>query len=130
MRQITFANQASFEKFSRKSKREQFLETMDSIIPWPELQALIEPYYPKAGNGRQPDLPPENSTRDSWSSLVALDRIVVQQSSSRNLPRMTAELKSSLVTSLQAAAAQAGLALVSTSQGADFHGRPTTVFEL
>ena len=54
MRQITFANQASFEKFSRKSKREQFLETMDSIIPWPELQALIEPYYPKAGNGRQP----------------------------------------------------------------------------
>lgn len=54
MRQITFAYQASFEKFSRKSKREQFLETMDSIIPWPELQALIEPYYPKAGNGRQP----------------------------------------------------------------------------
>ncbi len=43
---------------------------------------------------------------------------------------MTAELKSSLVTSLQAAAAQAELALVSTAQGADFHGRPTTVFEL
>ncbi len=43
---------------------------------------------------------------------------------------MTAELKSSLAASLQAAAAQAGLVLVSTAQGADFHGRPTAVFEL
>jgi IS5 family transposase len=54
MRQITFANQASFEKFSRKSKREQFLETMERVIPWQELRELIEPHYPKAGNGRQP----------------------------------------------------------------------------
>jgi hypothetical protein len=43
---------------------------------------------------------------------------------------MTTEIKSSLVTSIQAAAAQAGLALVSVTQGADFHGEPTTVFEL
>jgi hypothetical protein len=54
MRQITFANQANFEKYGRKSWREQFLESMDSIIPWQELQDLVEPYYPKAGNGRQP----------------------------------------------------------------------------
>jgi hypothetical protein len=43
---------------------------------------------------------------------------------------MTAELKSSLVTSLQAAASKAGLVLVSASQGSDFHGQPTAVFEL
>ena len=43
---------------------------------------------------------------------------------------MTAEIKSSLVSSMQSAAAQAGLALVSVTQGADFHGEPTTVFEL
>ena len=43
---------------------------------------------------------------------------------------MTAELKSSLVTSLEAAAAKAGLVLVSATQGADFHGNPTAVFEL
>ena len=43
---------------------------------------------------------------------------------------MTAELKSSLVTSLEAAAAKAGLVLVSVTQGADFHGKPTAVFEL
>jgi hypothetical protein len=44
--------------------------------------------------------------------------------------RMTAELKSNLVSSVQAAASQAGMALVSTSQGSDFHGQPTAVFEL
>ena len=54
MFQATFASQSSFEKYGRKSKREQFLETMDGIIPWRELEALIEPHYPKAGNGRQP----------------------------------------------------------------------------
>lgn len=54
MRQITLANQGSFEKYRRKSRREQFLETMEGVVPWDELQALIEPPYPKAGNGRQP----------------------------------------------------------------------------
>ncbi len=43
---------------------------------------------------------------------------------------MTVELKSSLVPSLQVAASQAGLVLVSTAHGSDFHGQPTAVFEL
>jgi hypothetical protein len=43
---------------------------------------------------------------------------------------MTAELKSSLVTSVQAAAAQAGLVLISATEGRDFHGQPTAVFQL
>ncbi len=43
---------------------------------------------------------------------------------------MTFELKSSLVTSLEAAAAKAGLVLVSVTTGADFLGAPTAVFEL
>ncbi len=43
---------------------------------------------------------------------------------------MTAELKSSLVSALEAAASQAGLVLISATQGADFHGQPTAVFEL
>ncbi len=54
MRQITLAGQETFEKYGRKSRWEQFLESMESIVPWSELQALIEPHYPKAGNGRQP----------------------------------------------------------------------------
>jgi hypothetical protein len=43
---------------------------------------------------------------------------------------MNAELKSSLVTQLEAAAAKAGLVLVSGTQGSDFHGRPTAMFQL
>ena len=43
---------------------------------------------------------------------------------------MTVEMKSSLVTSVQAAASQAGLVLVSATQGADFHGQPTALFQL
>ncbi len=43
---------------------------------------------------------------------------------------MTAAPKSTLATSLEAAAAQAGLVLVSTTQGTDSKGRPTAVFEL
>ena len=43
---------------------------------------------------------------------------------------MTAALKSTLVSSLEAAAAQAGLVLVSATQGSDLHGRPTAVFQL
>jgi len=54
MRQVTFASQASFEKYARKSRREEFLGVMDKVVPWGELEARIEPDYPKAGNGRQP----------------------------------------------------------------------------
>ena len=43
---------------------------------------------------------------------------------------MTAELKTSLATSVPAAAAQAGLVLVSATEGRDFHGQPTAVFQL
>jgi IS5 family transposase len=52
MRQITFACQPSFEKHARPSRREQFLQTTESVVPWSDLEALIEPYYPKADNGR------------------------------------------------------------------------------
>jgi hypothetical protein len=43
---------------------------------------------------------------------------------------MTVEMKSALATSVQAAASQAGLVLVSATQGADFHGQPTALFQL
>ena len=43
---------------------------------------------------------------------------------------MTAALKSTLVSALDAAAGQAGLLLVSATEGSDFHGRPTAVFQL
>ena len=52
--QQTLASQAIFEKHGRKSKRELFLDHMNQVVPWSELLALVEPFYPKAGNGRQP----------------------------------------------------------------------------
>jgi IS5 family transposase len=54
MRQMTLASQSSFEKYARKSRREEFLNVMTAVDPWRELEALIEPHYPKTGNGRQP----------------------------------------------------------------------------
>lgn len=54
MRQMSLAQQAEFQRFARKSRREQFLETMDAVMPWAELLALVEPHYPKGGQGRPP----------------------------------------------------------------------------
>ena len=48
------AAQPGFEKYAGKSRREEFLSVMDMVIPWRELEALIEAQYPKAGNGREP----------------------------------------------------------------------------
>lgn len=54
MRQQTLATQTGFEKYGRKSKRERFLDEMEQIVPWAELEALVEPHYPKGENGRPP----------------------------------------------------------------------------
>ena len=43
-----------FERYSKKTRRAAFLEEMEQVVPWAELCALVEPVYPKAGNGRQP----------------------------------------------------------------------------
>jgi IS5 family transposase len=53
MRQRTFASVA-WEKKGKVTRRERFLAEMDAVIPWSRLLALIEPHYPKAGNGTQP----------------------------------------------------------------------------
>ena len=53
MRQATFAGLA-FDAKKKRTRRELFLAEMDKVVPWARLVALIEPHYPKAGNGRQP----------------------------------------------------------------------------
>jgi IS5 family transposase len=53
-RQKTLANASTFEKYKKPTKREKFLAEMERIVPWKELYALIEPFYPKAGKGRPP----------------------------------------------------------------------------
>src|SRR5260370_40862734 len=51
--QRTFAGLAWSQK-GKVTRREQFLAEMDRVIPWKQLLAVIEPHYPKAGQGRQP----------------------------------------------------------------------------
>ena len=43
-----------FERYAKKTRRAEFLEEMELVVPWAELVALVEPHYPQAGNGRRP----------------------------------------------------------------------------
>ena len=38
----------------KKTKREEFLEIMEEIIPWDEWVGIIRPYYPEGKRGRPP----------------------------------------------------------------------------
>lgn len=53
MKQTTLAV-SGFEKHGRSTRKAEFLARMELLMPWAEFCALIEPYYPKAGNGRPP----------------------------------------------------------------------------
>ena len=51
MKQETFTDiEYSYRK--KKTKREEFLEIMEEIIPWDEWVGVIQPYYPKGKRGR------------------------------------------------------------------------------
>ena len=54
MRQKTLAEEG-FEKYRKPTRREQFLDEMDQVIPWRDLCKVIKPFYPKPkGAGRRP----------------------------------------------------------------------------
>ncbi len=53
MDQPTFAD-LEYDGKKRKTRREIFLERMDSLIPWGQIEERIRPFYPKAGRGRRP----------------------------------------------------------------------------
>ena len=53
MKQVSFSD-FEYSNRKKKTKREEFLEIMDEIIPWDEWVALIEPYYPAGKCGRPP----------------------------------------------------------------------------
>jgi transposase, IS5 family len=56
MKQQTLAMAAdqSFENYRKPTRRDEFLKTMEAIVPWAALCDVIQPHYPKAGNGRPP----------------------------------------------------------------------------
>ena len=53
MSQMSFSSLA-FQSKKKVTRREHFLGEMDQVTPWPALEELIEPHYPKAGRGRRP----------------------------------------------------------------------------
>ncbi|MEK9134132.1 MAG: IS5 family transposase [Pseudomonadota bacterium] len=53
MKQSSFAAMG-FERYGKRTRREVFLAEMNDVVPWADLCALIEPVYPKAGDGRPP----------------------------------------------------------------------------
>jgi IS5 family transposase len=53
MKQTTFS-MSGFDKYTKTTRRAAFLAQMDQVVPWAALCALIEPAYPKPGNGRPP----------------------------------------------------------------------------
>ena len=53
MDQPTFAD-LEYQGKERKTRCELFLERMDGLIPWEDLEERIRTFYPKAGRGRRP----------------------------------------------------------------------------
>lgn len=51
MQQQTFTD-IEYSRRKKKTRREEFLDTMDQMIPWKDWIALIEPYYPSGKRGR------------------------------------------------------------------------------
>ena len=54
MKQLTLAQQAEFQRHSKKMRREQFLNEMDAVMPWAKLFTLVELHYSKSEIGRKP----------------------------------------------------------------------------
>lgn len=53
MKQVSFS-QVEFEGKKRVTRREKFLGEMETVVPWAELLAVIEPHYPTGKRGRPP----------------------------------------------------------------------------
>ncbi len=48
---MTLASAKGFEVHGRATRKAEFLGRMETLVPWVQMCALIEPHYPKAGNG-------------------------------------------------------------------------------
>lgn len=56
MKQISLAT-TGFELATKRTRKREFLDEMDQVIPWSELLALIAPYAPSGKTGRPPFAP-------------------------------------------------------------------------
>jgi len=49
--QITFA-EAEFVSKKKQTRRDRLLMDLETLVPWPVLESVIEPYYPKSDGKR------------------------------------------------------------------------------
>jgi len=48
---------AGFDVMRKSTRRHEFLQMMNRVMPWQELMQLIEPFYPKSGVPGRPVKP-------------------------------------------------------------------------
>ncbi len=53
MEQLTLARQADFQQYSKKTRREEFLDELDAVKPWTNLLTLVAPHYSKGEKGHK-----------------------------------------------------------------------------
>ena len=71
--QLSFAD-SEYRHKRHRTRKEKFLERMEKLMPWARLEAVIEPFYPKPGNGRRP-YPMGNDAKNSLlATVVHLER--------------------------------------------------------
>jgi hypothetical protein len=110
MKQMTLSA-GGFERYGKTTRRAAFLAEMDRVVPWGALCALIEPVYPKAGNGRPPigleQMLRIHDLRHSFASLLVSggrSLYEVQQILGHSDPKVTMRYAHLSAKALQAAA--------------------------
>ncbi len=53
MKQMSLGNNA-FDLSPKRTRKREFLDEMNRVVPWADLTMLIEPHYPKGKTGRPP----------------------------------------------------------------------------
>jgi len=81
-----------FEQYRRPTRRDLFLTEMEKLVPWSALCAVIEPFYPKRGNGRPP-VGLERMLRDALLDSTALRQFVGIDLGRERVPDGTTLLK-------------------------------------
>ena len=62
MKLLSLAEMGFLPKAGKQSRKAVFLAEMDTGVPWSHLEALLEPFHPKKGDGRPP-MPPGTMLR-------------------------------------------------------------------
>jgi transposase, IS5 family len=56
MKQLSLAQTGFLLKVRKQNRKAAFLSEMERVVPWSQLEVLIEPFYPKTENGH-PQMP-------------------------------------------------------------------------